>query len=170
VLLLATEDWEAHDVEGPFVWEEPGQPFLYLFYSGSNTWGDTYAVGVARARSINGPWAKLGAPVIHTRVQPYHSPANRTLPSNLTRSPTSARSLTNTTSTIVNTTFVSPGHNSVARKDGKTYLVYHAERWNETGVGSKRYTMVDRLEWGPDNWPRLATKDGAPSDTQQLVP
>jgi beta-xylosidase len=141
VLLLATEDWEVHDVEGPFVWEEPGQPYLYLFYSGSNTWGNSYAIGVARARSISGPWTKMGVPLAHTRSD-----------------------------ISTNTTFVSPGHNSVARKGGHTYLVYHAERWNETGVGAKRYMMVDRLEWGANNWPRLSTKDGAPSDTPQQLP
>lgn len=143
VLLLATLEWEAHDVEGPFVWEEPGSPYLYLFYSGSNTWGDTYAVGVARAQSIVGPWTKLGAPVAHTRAGATQG---------------------------VNTTFVSPGHNSVVRKDGRTFLVYHASRWNETGVNCVRYMMVDELVFGEDDWPQLVTPDGAPSDTPQPMP
>ena len=151
VLLLATEAWEAHDVEGPFVWEEPEQacakakgkePWLYLFYSGSNTWGSTYAIGVARSTSITGPWTKLGEPVAHTRGG----------------------------AATENTTFVSPGHNSVVRKGGSTYLVYHANRWNETGLNCVRYMMVDRLVFGSSGWPQLATPDGAPSDAPEPMP
>ena len=70
----------------------------------------------------------------------------------------------------VNTTFVSPGHNSVVRKDGRTFLVYHASRWNETGVNCVRYMMVDELVFGEDDWPQLVTPDGAPSDTPQPMP
>ena len=144
VLLLATETWEAHDVEAPFLWVEHGRPsFIYLFYSGSNTWFSSYAVGVARARCIVGcMFEKLGAPVAHTRAG-FAS---------------------------ANTTFVSPGHNSVARKGNHTYLIYHANRWNETGVNCTRRMMVDRLDFGDDDWPRLATRDGAPSDVPLPVP
>jgi hypothetical protein len=192
VLLLATEPWEQHDVEGPFLWEEPPPPpttaaaaaaaaaaagWLYMFYSGSNTYGASYAVGVARARSVGGPWAKMGAPLLHTRAS-FASGAN--------------------------TTFVSPGHNSVVRCGGSTYIVYHALRWNSSsksssgrggggggsgtprarlapqGAGAaarydpppavERIMLVDRLEWGNDGWPRVATADGAPSDTPQPLP
>eukprot|EP01052_Picozoa_sp_SAG31_P010601 SAG31_NODE_584_length_13886_cov_96.615000_10_plen_1291_part_00 len=142
ILLLATEAWEAHDVEGPFLWQEPGLAYLYLFYSGSNTWGSSYAIGVARSKSIDGPWEKKGAPVAHTR----------------------------SSAAYVNSTWVSPGHNSVVRKGGATYLVYHANKWGQTGVNCVRRMMVDRLVFGSDDWPRLATKDGAPSDTPVPMP
>ena len=142
VLLLATEPWEQSDVEGPFVWEEPSQPgWLYLFYSGSNTFGSSYAVGVARSRTVHGPWEKAGAPLLHTRA-------------------TFARG--------ANTSFVSPGHNSVVRRGAHTCIVYHAMRWGNVS-GTERVMLVDRLEWGADGWPRLANADGAPSDTPQPV-
>lgn len=147
IVLLASEPWEAHDVEGPFLWQEPSQPFVYLFYSGSNTWGTTYAVGVARATSIRGPFSKLtSGPVAHSR----HTPGSAAL--------------------STNTTWVSPGHNSVVRKGERSYLVYHANRWREAGVNCTRYMMVDRLTWSLTGWPQLGTADGAPSDLPRPVP
>lgn len=109
-------------MEGPFIWKEPDRPYIYLFYSGSNTWGSTYAIGVARAMSIAGPWTKMGSALAHTRAG----------------------------AATVNTSFVSPGHNSVMRKGGSAFIVYHAERWgasspNGTDRGQARYMMVDRL-------------------------
>ena len=56
------------------------------------------------------------------------------------------------------------------RKGNHTYLIYHANRWNETGVNCTRRMMVDRLDFGDDDWPRLATRDGAPSDVPLPVP
>jgi beta-xylosidase len=143
-VLTASLDWEGHDVEGPFLWEEPGphsHGFLYMFYSGSNTWGSSYAAGVARARSVLGPWEKKGPPVIHTRG-----------------------------GSGGNSTFVSPGHNSVVRAGRGVYLVYHASRWNRTGLDCTRLMLVDELQWGADGWPRLLNQDGAPSDTPRLDP
>ena len=50
--------WEANVVEGPFVLRR-GQWF-YLFYSGNGCCGRecNYALGVARARALFGPWVK----------------------------------------------------------------------------------------------------------------
>lgn len=147
VVLVATEDWEHHDVEGPFLWQRSAaDEWLYLFYSGSNTWFSTYAIGVARAQSIFGPWEKMGPPLAHSSVQ------NGT-----------------------NTTFVSPGHNSVAQKvsqsgESRTYLIYHANKWGETGVNCTRYMMVDQISWTQDGWPQLETADGGPSSSPQPVP
>ena len=141
VMLTASEVWEQHDVEGPFLWQH--SDWLYLFYSGSNTWFDTYAIGVARSRSVWGPWKKKGSPLAHTS------------------------SVANTT----NTTFVSPGHNSVTSLNNSTYLVYHANKWRETGVNCARYMMVDELSWeAGDGWPRLQTKDQAPSNYPHPTP
>jgi beta-xylosidase len=115
-----------------------------MFYSGSSTWGDTYAVGVARAKSMAGPWEKMGLPLAHS------NPAYNT----------------------TNTTFVSPGHNSVAHvaAENSSYLVYHANKWGDIGTNCLRYLMLDRLVWSDDGWPALATANGAPSTTPQPTP
>ena len=75
-------------------------------------------------------------------------------------------------SNTTNTTFVSPGHNSLAydAATNSTYLVYHANKWGEIGTNCVRYMMVDRLAWGDDGWPALATADGAPSDRPMPIP
>jgi len=53
--------WEGEVVEAPFVLQR-GE-WYYLFYSGNACCGDecAYAVGVARARSVLGPWEKYAA-------------------------------------------------------------------------------------------------------------
>lgn len=50
--------WEGHLVEAPHVVRRDG--WFYLFYSGNACCGEdcAYAVGVARARSLAGPWEK----------------------------------------------------------------------------------------------------------------
>lgn len=50
--------WEGGVVEGPFILRRDG--WFYLFYSGNGCCGNgcTYALGVARSRSLLGPWEK----------------------------------------------------------------------------------------------------------------
>ena len=59
VLLRNTDRWEGQVVEAPEIVSRGG--WLYLFYSG-NTYGPApqcrYALGVARARSVFGPWRR----------------------------------------------------------------------------------------------------------------
>jgi len=64
---LITDDlpWEAGIVEAP--WVVRFGVYYYLFYSGASYGGNgacSYAVGVARAPSIRGPFVKHGAPVL----------------------------------------------------------------------------------------------------------
>ena len=42
--------------------------YYYLFYSGN--WQSTYAIGVARASSIKGPYEKHGDPILRTTNNP----------------------------------------------------------------------------------------------------
>jgi len=51
-------DWEGQLIEGPFVLRHGG--FYYLFYSGAGCCGRgcNYALGVARSKSLFGPWEK----------------------------------------------------------------------------------------------------------------
>ena len=61
---LLTNDlaWEGTIIEAPWVVKHAG--YYYLFYSGAG--GNTYAVGVARAPALAGPYVKHGAPILHT--------------------------------------------------------------------------------------------------------
>ena len=67
-LIRNETDWEGPVVEGPFVLRRHG--WFYLFYSGNGCCGTgcNYALGVARARTLLGPWEK--------------NPANPILPGN----------------------------------------------------------------------------------------
>ena len=65
--LLITNDpstWEASLVEAPWVVKHAQSGYYYLFYSGN--WSDSYAVGVARAPAVTGPYVKHGAAILHT--------------------------------------------------------------------------------------------------------
>jgi beta-xylosidase len=57
-ILARDKDWETFTIEGPSVIEYLGQ--YYLFYSGGEFWKESYGVGVAVAKDIEGPWEKLG--------------------------------------------------------------------------------------------------------------
>lgn len=74
--------WEGHVVEAPSVIKRGD--FFYLFYSGNACCGLNckYAVGVARARSIMGPWEKnAGNPILKSNARwrcPGHGSAVET--------------------------------------------------------------------------------------------
>src|SRR5207248_5983024 len=63
---LITNDraWEGPLVEGPFVYQHDGM--FYLFYSGNFYASTNYALGVARAASPLGPYAKASGPIVVT--------------------------------------------------------------------------------------------------------
>ncbi len=57
--------WEGKVVEGPYLLQRAG--WYYLFYSGGACCGEqcNYALGVARSRSLTGPWEKHpGNPIV----------------------------------------------------------------------------------------------------------
>lgn len=69
-ILCNDAPWEGHVVEAPSVIKRGD--FFYLFYSGNSCCGLNckYAVGVARARSIMGPWEKYGGnPILKTNAR-----------------------------------------------------------------------------------------------------
>jgi Glycosyl hydrolases family 43 len=67
-LLRPTQAWEGSVVEGPFMWNDHGQYFL--FYSGNNWETGSYAEGVARCAGPVGPCAKpLPGPILGTEAQ-----------------------------------------------------------------------------------------------------
>ena len=59
-ILRNTEAWERHVTEGSFIVRREG--WFYHFYSGNACCGRScdYALGVARARKLLGPWEKYG--------------------------------------------------------------------------------------------------------------
>jgi beta-xylosidase len=134
---------------------------LYLFYAAD--WDklarppDHKAIGVARSRTIDGPWEKRPLPVLRAR-------------------PPNASS-----GTGAGPTFVSPGHCSVVGASGGAAggawaMVYHAS-WLAPGAtaAGPRQLLVDRLTWGADGWPRVGAggagaEDGYPSQTAQGYP
>lgn len=64
-LISNTEPWEAQLVEGPFITRRAG--YFYMFYSGNACCGRecNYALGVARAKQLLGPWEKYsGNPIL----------------------------------------------------------------------------------------------------------
>lgn len=86
-------------VEGP--WIDYHKGFYYLYYSGDNCCGAqaNYAILVARAKNITGPYTRLGA-------------WNKTQ---------------NSVFLEKDSLLIAPGHNSIVRdKSGKRWIVYHA--------------------------------------------
>jgi xylan 1,4-beta-xylosidase len=65
IMVGSRHNWESGLVEGPRIVRRHG--WLYLFYSGGR-WGAppgcTYALGVARSKSIYGPWKRAKDPVL----------------------------------------------------------------------------------------------------------
>ncbi len=72
---LITNDraWEGTVVEGPWLVAHGGS--YYLFYSGSAYYDTRYAVGVARAASVLGPYTKAAAPIV-TSGGPWVGPGH----------------------------------------------------------------------------------------------
>eukprot|EP00927_Polykrikos_kofoidii_P055662 TRINITY_DN49882_c0_g1_i1.p1 TRINITY_DN49882_c0_g1~~TRINITY_DN49882_c0_g1_i1.p1 ORF type:complete len:562 (-),score=68.31 TRINITY_DN49882_c0_g1_i1:63-1748(-) len=134
-LLKPEQPWEGNCVEAPWLVQRGGEYFL--FYSAETTFGSKYAVGVARAASVTGPYSKACAPVISQFATDLSASVRK---------------------------FASPGHCSVVATDQGFAMVYHA--YHMDAVGGKRVTLVDRLVWGADGWPQAGTC-GTPTSAPQ---
>jgi xylan 1,4-beta-xylosidase len=68
--------WEGGVVEGPFILRRNG--WFYLFYSGNGCCGTgcSYALGVARAHALLGPWEKNPANPILTGNETWNCPGH----------------------------------------------------------------------------------------------
>jgi len=63
--------WEFGVVEAPWIIRPSGQSYFYLFYSGAHCCdgSGSYAVGVARARNVTGPYEKAPSnPILHSNT------------------------------------------------------------------------------------------------------
>ncbi|MHC2992354.1 hypothetical protein OB13_12375 [Pontibacter sp. HJ8] len=121
--------WEGGVVEGPAIIKRGD--YYFMFYAGDKCCGRecAYAVGVARARSLKGPWEKHEKnPII-----------------------------------LQNEAWKCPGHGTVVSDaNGNDYFLYHAYSAKST-VYPGRQGVLDKIEWGDDNWPYF--ENNAPSTT-----
>ena len=68
-LIKSTLVWERLIVEGP--WMIHRDPYYYLFYSGDGFTSIGYSVGVARSKSLLGPYEKHKGTILHTDFNSY---------------------------------------------------------------------------------------------------
>lgn len=154
-ITLATADqaWETDGcVEAPWLIERKGS--FYLFYSGSVVTKDSYAVGVSRADSIEGPYTKKMGPVLH---KCGYSPPSTALVLEAVESGSASSAEAAWT----------PGHCSVLAVAGQVdrwVMFYHGRRLDHTN----RTLMMDELKWGEDGWPHI--ESDCPSFTATPVP
>jgi beta-xylosidase len=137
--------WEGPLVEAPWVVHDRSSepPFYFLFYAGNGFGGPKYAIGVARSRSLAGPWLKARRPILHSNSSAARRGA-----------------------------FAGPGHCSVVPLPGvdpaagRALLFYHA--WLRTcsrtmrgcgplrkSVGRQLFRDVISFGSGADRWPRI---------------
>ena len=75
VLLNQTQAWEGPLVEAP--WIIRTNAYYYLFYSGNGYNSPSYALGVARARALQGPWEKNPRnPIVMTGLGSFYGPGH----------------------------------------------------------------------------------------------
>lgn len=110
-------------VEGPEIYKR--NDYYYLFFASGKYCQDSYAEGVARSKSLWGPYEKLGTPLLSTGSVGYANGQK----------------------------LVGPGHASYVTDaaTGNLYAIYHAS----IGENCNRYPFVARVEFGVDNWPYI---------------
>lgn len=144
-------------VEAPWIVKPPGSAFYYLFYSAAHCCdgSGSYAVGVARATTITGPYEKYnGNPIIRSNTGPDGG----------------ARGLQSERG------FDGPGHCSVIKSpsDPQTFVIfYHA--YVLPATNGARALMMDTLTFSTAaaaaaGWPQLTTGTRSPSTTSRPLP
>eukprot|EP00927_Polykrikos_kofoidii_P005899 TRINITY_DN1236_c0_g1_i3.p1 TRINITY_DN1236_c0_g1~~TRINITY_DN1236_c0_g1_i3.p1 ORF type:complete len:514 (-),score=58.83 TRINITY_DN1236_c0_g1_i3:353-1894(-) len=116
-------------VEGPEIIKKDG--YYYLFFASGKFCTDSYSEGVARSRSVLGPYTKLRVPLLSTAI----------------------------VGNMVTNGFVSkisgPGHASFVKDERDDWWVV----WHASAKGTcERYAFVDRLAWTVDGWPYVDFK------------
>jgi len=141
VIPVAKDKQYSRLVEGP--WIDYHNGFYYLYYSGDNCCGEqaNYAVLVARAKSIAGPYTRLGE---------WNKTGNSVL---LERG----------------AHLVAPGHNSIIKdKTGKKWIAYHAIPAEAFKSGRyARLMYLDPVQY-KNGWPIV--NDGTPSTGKMQKP
>ncbi|RYG52806.1 hypothetical protein EON67_00330 [archaeon] len=141
LLVNDPHSWEGILTEAPWMVKHNGEYFL--FYSG-NIYA-AYAIGVARAATVRGPFVKAASnPILHTNTSVSQPP------------------------------FLGPGHCSVVQvggAGGSHAILYHTWPYGTNiNFGDPRHMMLDTVVWdAATGWPSLVT-GGSPSSTQQPLP
>jgi beta-xylosidase len=121
------DSWEGPLVEGP--WVIHAKEYYYLFYSANGYASDKYAVGVARSKSILGPYKKFeGNPILKSDTYwsgPGHCSVVR----------------------VANST-----------NPGSYFMMYHSWIGKEINTPYPRVLMMDAIEWTSDQWPIIKNK------------
>ena len=144
---LITDDltWEHGLVEAPWIINTRG--YYYLFYSAACYDDNTYAVGVARSKSLLGPYTKHSTPILHTSdhfIGPGHC-------SVVTSSSDQSKFL-------------------------MVYHAWKPDPKGRHGHGAHRLILVDEVKWTSDNWPYItgevpsATAQPMPLSSKQATP
>ena len=142
VLQNELSSWESGVVEAPWLVRPPGSAFYYLFYSGAHCCdgSGSYAVGVARATAVTGPYTKFSEnPILHSN-----------------------RGTGGFDGTGHCSVLPSPADPE------KWIIFYHAfTRPQRSGA---RSLMMDVLSFDATGWPRLTTNTSAPSVGPATLP
>jgi beta-xylosidase len=144
-LIVNDVAWESMLVEAPWIVEYNNE--YYLLYSGSM--GFYYAVGVAKSKSIMGPYTKFANnPILHTDYEKTPEPSK--IPG-----------------------LVGPGHCSLLQTAPDTWVMWYHVWPNDVDInfGQPRYTAIDTVEWTTINgetWP--VVKSGVPSEFYTPIP
>jgi xylan 1,4-beta-xylosidase len=150
-LITNDQPWEEGVVEGPYILRHAapdGTLWFYLFYAGNSCCGEQckYAEGVARSRTLLGPWEKFpGNPLIgandHWRC-PGHG-------------------------TVV--------HTGAAAGSPRDYLLYHAYP-ADSSIYVGREALLDEITWpgppapdGTPGWP-VVNQGGGPGEFRPAKP
>eukprot|EP01036_Dinobryon_divergens_P025769 gene25769-34350_t len=113
-------------VEGPEVVQVNG--WYYLFFAAGQYCTDFYTEGVARSKSIFGPFEKMTSPVLTNGIV------------GVAKSPSTGNLLQ----------LVGPGHATIVQvPDGGWRIVWHAS----IGENCNRYSFITELVFGADGWP-----------------
>jgi beta-xylosidase len=142
-LIDVDQTWEGPLIEGPFILFQQG--WYYLFYSGTPYSDPSYAVGVARARSLLGPYQKAAGPVLSQIADKAQGQP-----------------------------FTGPGHCSVVRvpETGAVVMVYHSWLRGHVMAPPYRVVLTDRVWFdapGSDGWPVVGAA-GSPSAAPLPIP
>lgn len=76
-LVRQTAPWEGDLVEAPTLVDRGDE--LVLLYSANGYAGDAYAIGMARAPGLDGPWAKSPEPILATEGSAFRGPGGQDL-------------------------------------------------------------------------------------------
>jgi beta-xylosidase len=132
-------------VEGPEIVQHGG--YYYLFFAAGKYCQDSYSEGVARSRSVFGPYEKLGVPLLSTAMVGYAQVS----PDSAAASQEEGHEEVDTGASAAK--LIGPGHASFVQDmtSKQWFAVYHASR----GENCNRYSFIDRLDFGDDGWPRM---------------